>query len=69
MWVKLFIKQVQQAVDYKKVLLKENPFQFRAFINGTTRKGNVTRHEKKFFLHKKDEGYKIITKALTKMEL
>ncbi len=34
---------VQQTVDYKRVLLKENPFPFHAVSNGTTWKRNVTR--------------------------
>ncbi len=34
---------VQQTVDYKRVLLKENPFPFHAVSNGTR---NVTRPEK-----------------------
>ncbi len=34
------------TVDYKRVLLKENPFPFHAVSNGTTRKRNVTRPEK-----------------------
>ncbi len=34
---------VQQTVDYKRVLLKENPFPFDAVSNGTR---NVTRPEK-----------------------
>ncbi len=37
---------VQQTVDYKRVLLKENPFPFHAVSNGTTWKRNVTRPEK-----------------------
>ncbi len=37
---------VQQTVDYKTVLLKENPFPFHAVSNGTTWKRNVTRPEK-----------------------
>ncbi len=32
--------------DYKRVLLKENPFPFHAVSNGTTWKRNVTRSEK-----------------------
>ncbi len=32
--------------DYKRVLLKENPFPFHAVSNGTTWKRNVTRPEK-----------------------
>ncbi len=53
------------TVDYKRVLLKENPFQFHAVSNGTTWKRNVTRPEKENnFLHKKGEGYKKISKAL-----
>ncbi len=34
------------TVDYKRVLLKENPFPFHAVSNGTTWKRNVTRPEK-----------------------
>ncbi len=34
---------VQQTVDYKRVLLKENPFPFHAVSNGTTWKRNVTK--------------------------
>ncbi len=49
------------TVDYKRVLLKENPFPFHAVSNGTTWKRNVT---KIISLHKKDEGYKKISKAL-----
>ncbi len=53
------------TVDYKRVLLKENPFPFHAVSNGTTWKRNVTRPEKENnFLHKKGEGYKKISKAL-----
>ncbi len=37
---------IQQTVDYKRVLLKENPFPFHAVCNGTTWKRNVTRPEK-----------------------
>ncbi len=37
---------VQQTVDYKRVLLKENSFPFHAVSNGTTWKRNVTRPEK-----------------------
>ncbi len=37
---------VQQTVDYKRLLLKENPFPFHAVSNGTTWKRNVTRPEK-----------------------
>ncbi len=56
---------VQQTVDYKRVLLKENPFPFHAVSNGTTWKRNVTRPEKEIiYLHKKGEGYKKISKAL-----
>ncbi len=47
------------TVDYKKVLLKENPFPFHAVSNGTTWK-----RKKIISLHKKDEGYKKISKAL-----
>ncbi len=54
---------VQQTVDYKRVLLKENPFPFHAVSNGTTWKRNVTR-KKIIYLHKKGEGYKKISKAL-----
>ncbi len=53
------------TVDYKRVLLKENPFPFHAVSNGTTWKRNDTRPEKeKNYLHKKGEGYKKISKAL-----
>ncbi len=53
------------TVDYKRVLLKENPFPFHAVSNGTTWKRNVTRLEKKIIsLHKKGEGYKKTSKAL-----
>ncbi len=53
------------TVDYKRVLLKENPFPFHAVSNSTTRKRNVTRPEKENnFLNKKGEGYKKISKAL-----
>ncbi len=58
---------VQQTVDYKRVLLKENPFPFNAVSNGTIWKRNVTRPEKEnnFFNNfKKGEGYKKISKAL-----
>ncbi len=56
---------VQQTVDYKRVLLKENPFPFHAVSNGTTWKRNVTRPEKENnFFNKKGEGYKKISKAL-----
>ncbi len=47
------------TVDYKRVLLKENPFPFHAVSNGTTWKRNVTI----IYLHKKGEGYKKISKA------
>ncbi len=47
------------TVDYKRVLLKENPFPFHAVSNGTTWKINVTRPEKE-----NSEGYKKISKAL-----
>ncbi len=40
----IFITQV--TVDYKRVLLKENPFPFHAVSNGTTWKRNVIRPEK-----------------------
>ncbi len=50
------------TVDYKRVLLKENPFQFHAVSNGNTWKRNVTRIT--IYLHKKGEGYKKISKAL-----
>ncbi len=52
------------TVDYKRVLLKENPFPFHAVSNGTTWKRNVTRPEKENNFHKKGEGYKKISKAL-----
>ncbi len=52
----IFITQV--TVDYKRVLLKENPFPFHAVSNGTTWKRNVTRPEKANNLFKK------ISKAL-----
>ncbi len=53
------------TVDYKRVLLKENPFPFHAVSNGSTWKRNVTRPEKEIiYLHKKGEGYKKISKDL-----
>ncbi len=53
------------TVDYKRVLLKENPFPFHAVSNGPTWKRNVTRPEKEnsFFIQE-SEGYKKISKAL-----
>ncbi len=51
------------TVDYKRVLLKENPFPFHAVSNCTTCKRNVTRPEKEN-KRKKGEGYKKISKAL-----
>ncbi len=53
------------TVDYKRVLLKENPFPFHAVSNGTTWKRNVTRPEKENnFFTQEGEGYKKISKAL-----
>ncbi len=43
----LWSKAITQViVDYKRVLLKENPFPFHAVSNDTTWKRNVTRPEK-----------------------
>ncbi len=52
---------VQQTVDYKRVLLKENPFPFHAV---TTWKRKKDLRKKIISLHKKGEGYKIISKAV-----
>ncbi len=46
---------IQQTVDYKRVLLKENPFPFHTVSK---------KYHKMFSLHKKGEGYKKISKAL-----
>ncbi len=65
--VSLFIHYtgVQQTVDCKRVLLKENPFPFHAVSNGTTWKRNFTRPEKEDNLFTQEgEGYKKISKAL-----
>ncbi len=59
----IYYTGVQQTVDYKRVLLKENPFPFHAVSNGTTWKRNDLR-KKIIYLHKKGEGYKKISKAL-----
>ncbi len=53
------------TVDYKRVLLKENPFPFHAVSNDTTWKRNVTRPEKENNVFTQEgEGYKKINKAL-----